>query len=125
MDEEKYVWIKIILLLISFFLSVLFLVLFHRKRKEMSFVNVNVKKLYKYVGKNSFFWEKAKVYSKTRDEKEIREINNGIEKHLRFFYSTWFYVFICTGIISIIIICFYTKRHISAFWIMNFKQGNL
>jgi hypothetical protein len=92
MIEIVYFYSKLPLLIISLLLSGGFLWFFFKKNGEISHVKINEENLRKYVGKTSFFY----------NYKNVDKINKGLQKNLRFLYSTWFYVCICTGIISLL-----------------------
>jgi len=95
--EKNCFEIKIWLLWLSCSLSLWFICSFIwksviQKKKIFSF-KINEAEVNNYVGKTSFF-------SKTPPP--CQEITDGLKKNLRFLYSTWFYVCVCTAIISLI-----------------------
>lgn len=88
--------LKCVLLLFYSILSCVFIFLFFNKKKEISHVNINDKKLKNYVGKTSFFYQE--LYQK----EFIIKMNNGLQKNLRFLYSTWLYIFFITLLVSFV-----------------------
>ena len=98
--DNHFVFYKKILSLISFVLWVVFMVLFFVRKKAIAQVEISKEKLEEYVGIKSFFYQKYCV----PNGDDISHLKNGLAKSLRFLYSTWFYVFILTGLSSLIFI---------------------
>jgi len=98
---DNYSGIKILLYKASFALSGIFIVGFLIIKKYISRVEISNHHFKKYVGEASYFYkEYFKSYKSSNNKYD--ELKLGIKKNLRFLYSTWFYVFFCTAIISVI-----------------------
>jgi len=124
MSEDVYFWAKVVALVISAVLSASFIIIFlvkilvkrnkisdvGNKRNKISDVG-NLKKLDDYFGEISF------LHDENKNKIDKKRIKRGLEKNLRFLYSTWFYVSLFTFGISFLSI-FETRQ------LRDIKEGN-
>ena len=118
MREDFYLCAICCLLGFSALLSVIFIGEFWCRRKKISNVG-ELEILDDYFGKISFLHKENNKENQTeKDKKENKErIKRGLEKNMRFLYSTWFYVSLFTLFISVLSI-FEQKK------LYDLHQGN-